>query len=135
MHTTQKIIIFVCLLITFSCVTNPPNSPDVPKTFEKVFINSNFAGAEIFVDDVSTGQFTPDTISVEVGSRVIKLVKENYTPSTRIIEVTQGTILSVDFVLSAAQTSKIVLLEDFANVSCDPCVVSNQILHSIEKYT
>ena len=83
MHTTQKIIIFVCLLITFSCVTNPPNSPDVPKTFEKVFINSNFAGAEIFVDDVSTGQFTPDTISVEVGSRVIKLVKENHRSNSR----------------------------------------------------
>lgn len=135
MHTSQKIIIFVCLLITISCVTNPPNSPDVLKTFEKVFISSNISGAEIFVDDMKTGKLTPDTISVEVGSRVIKLVKENFTPSTRIIEVTQGMILTVDFVLSAAQTSKIVLLEDFANVSCDPCVVSNQIIESVEHYT
>jgi outer membrane protein Omp28/PEGA domain-containing protein len=135
MHTTQKIIIFVCLLTTISCVTNPPNSPDVSKTFEKVFISSNITGAEIFVDDFNTGKLTPDTISVEVGSRVIKLVKDNFTPSIRTIEVTHGTILSVDFVLSAAQTSKIVLLEDFANVSCDPCVVSNRIIELIEHYT
>ena len=35
--------------------------------------------------------------------------------------------------LSAA--SKVVLLEDFANVSCNPCVLSNRIIESLSNYT
>jgi hypothetical protein len=121
--------------ILISCVTNPPNEPAEFKVFEKVFISANIDGAEIFVDDVSTGKVTPDTISVEVGERLIKLVKESFNPAVRSINVTKGANLSLDFVLNAVQVNKIVLIEDFANVSCDPCVVSNRILHSIEKYT
>jgi hypothetical protein len=136
MHTSQKIIIFVCLLTSISCVTNPPNSPDVQKTFQKVFVNSNIAGAEIFVDDVSTGQVTPDTISVEIGERIIKLVKENYGSTAKTVQVSQGTVLTVDIGFPTLERShKIVLLEDFANVSCDPCVVSNRIIESVEHNT
>ncbi len=31
--------------------------------------------------------------------------------------------------------NKVVLIEDFANVSCNPCVVSNRILESLTKYS
>jgi hypothetical protein len=37
---------------------------------------------------------------------------------------------SPDFSLA----DKVVLLEDFANVSCDPCVVSNRIIESLSNY-
>lgn len=128
-------LLLTALIVFTSCVTNPPNNPIEVKNFERVFITANIDGAEIFVDDISTGKVTPDTVSVEVGERVIKIVKENFDPSVKTISVVKGAKLSVEFILSAAQTNKIVLIEDFANVSCDPCVVSNQILHSIEKYT
>ena len=38
---------------------------------------------------------------------------------------------SPDFSLA----DKVVLLEDFANVSCDPCVISNRIIESLSSYT
>lgn len=50
---------------------------------------------------------------------------ENY-PTGKIIATTT---INFDQVLTEA--NKIVLLEDFANVSCNPCVVSNQIIESL----
>ncbi len=63
--------------------------------------------------------------------------KTNPPSSPEDIVPTGNVILNLRIVpapeFSAA--NKVVLLEDFANVSCDPCVVSNRIIESLSNYT
>jgi hypothetical protein len=57
----------------------------------------------------------------------------NPPTSPESISYPTGKILvtaNLNFTQSATSTNKIVLLEDFANVSCVPCVTSNQIIES-----
>lgn len=58
-------------------------------------------------------------------------------PSSPDIEPTGNVVLSIN--LNTTQNfnaaGKVVLIEDFANVSCDPCVKSNKIIESLTNYT
>ena len=53
-------------------------------------------------------------------------------PSVKTGEILLNISFNIDAGLNA---SKIVLLEDFANVSCAPCVISNKIIESLFKET
>lgn len=124
------------LLFTFlwlnGCKTNPPTNPPLSfKEYGQVYISCNVDSALIFIDNVSTGKYTPDTITSTVGVHIFKLEKENYKPEIQSIAVLKDSLISVVFTLKLSQAEKIVLLEDFANVSCAPCVTSNKILESI----
>ena len=99
----------------------------------KVFVTSNVQGAEIFIDDVTTERFTPDTVEASSGIRVIKLVKAGYITSEVDVDVIQDSTISINIDLQQTAVSKVVLLEDFANVSCIPCVTSNKITHSLSQ--
>ncbi|MGB5286959.1 MAG: PEGA domain-containing protein [Ignavibacteriaceae bacterium] len=103
----KQLTLFTALtLLIISCKTNPPTEPETPvSTFGKVIVNSNIAGSKIFLDGEFTGKLTPDTLTLGEGDYLIKVVKEEAT--------------------------KLVLIEDFANVSCIPCVQSNKILESL----
>ena len=99
------IIIFNTLLI-ISCETNPPTESEPPaQTNGKVFVNSNITDSKIYLNGEFTGKLTPDTLTLGEGNYTIKVSKE--------------------------ETQKLVLIEDFANVSCIPCVQSNKILESL----
>ena len=103
-----KLFSFFTLLVIIiaGCKTNPPTEPEPPiQTFGKVIVNSNITGSKIFLDGEFTGKLTPDTLTLSEGDYVIKVVKE--------------------------EVPKLVLIEDFANVSCIPCVQSNKILESL----
>jgi len=131
----MKKIIFLIIssfLIFYGCETNPPTEPTkLPEEFGKVFITANIDGANIFVDDVNTGKVTPDTVQATVGNHEIKLEKENFLPSVKNVDVKKDSVMMVAFTLQPATLQKIVLLEDFANVSCLPCVTSNKIIESL----
>ena len=43
--------------------------------------------------------------------------------------------LNVDNTTAVSAASKIVIIEDFANVSCNPCVISNKILENLTEVT
>jgi len=101
----------------------------------KLFINSNADGAQIFVDQVSTGKVTPDTIVVAPGLHQIKLQRAFYNSSITQTEVIKDSLISVFFVLQEIPPTNVVLIEDFANVSCVPCVISNKILESLTNVT
>jgi hypothetical protein len=69
---------------------------------------------------------------------IILLSSCNTNPPTSPEIVPTGNIvlkLKVDNTAPAASVSKVVLLEDFANVSCDPCVISNRIIEKLADYT
>ena len=60
------------------CETNPPNSWEETKNLGNVYISSNIDEAEIFVNDKTSGQFTPDTLYLEEGTYDISLKKDGY---------------------------------------------------------
>lgn len=96
--------IFTLLIV--SCNTKPPTESEPPvSTFAKIFVNANIDSSKIYLDGVFSGKYTPDTLTLNEGDYSIKVVKE--------------------------LVPKLVLIEDFANVSCIPCVQSNKILESL----
>jgi len=122
---------FLILIVVLSCETNPPtNWLDIDK-FGKVFISSNIS-AEILVDGELTGKTTPDTLELPVGQYEISLQKDGYFSTNEKLEVQDNSYQEVTIILSELGTQKIVLIEDFSNVSCTPCVTSNYILRSLK---
>lgn len=128
----MKNILYLIIILLFTrCETNPPSTPsEVQKDFGKMYINSNVSGARIFLNDVNTGRFSPDTISAEVGSHIVKLELDGFATTSQPVDVFKDSTVTVSFSLQEI-VNKLVLLEDFANVSCTPCVTSNKIIEQL----
>lgn len=109
--------------------------PDVVVEYGTLIVTSDISGAQIYIDNASTGKVTPDTLTVQAGIRTVRLEKEGYVPSTKQVTVIKNETITEQFTLTAAGTQKVVLLEDFANVSCVPCVTSNQIIERLAETT
>lgn len=123
---------FLFLLILFTrCETNPPTPPEemIPD-LGKIFVTANIDAAVIFLNNVNTGKVTPDTILAPVGLNTIRLEKTGYSSGSIQVSVIKDSVISIDITLQET-VSKIVLLEDFANVSCAPCVTSNKIIEQL----
>ncbi|APF20761.1 PEGA domain protein [Caldithrix abyssi DSM 13497] len=88
-------------------------------------IESDPAGAAIFVNDQNTGKVTPDTLIVEPGAHRITLVKNGFVVKDTLIASTEQEEVDVRLQLAIEQR---VLFESFANVSCVPCVAATQNL-------
>lgn len=128
----KSLFIILLTLIFAGCKTNPPTTPLIQlPDYGQIAITSNIDSAKIFVDNLNTGKFTPATLTVEVGNHLIRLEKDDYVPESKSIVVTKDSTFTLSFDLKLALAKKIVLIEDFANVSCSPCVSSNKILESI----
>ena len=70
----QLTIVILLSLIAISCETNPPTSPENPSPqLGKAFITANASDAEIWLDNVNTGQITPDTVETTVGTHTVTL--------------------------------------------------------------
>ena len=108
-------------------------SLDISLTQEsgKVFVTSNAAGAQIFIDFVNSGKVTPDTILTTPGIHQIGLQRAFYNSSIQQVEVIKDSLIILDMFLQEIPPSNVVLIEDFANVSCIPCVTSNKIIESL----
>jgi Outer membrane protein Omp28/PEGA domain len=129
-------LILFSMIFCYSCETNPPNEPEIIQVFGKVFVTSDVDRAEIYLDDIFTGKYTPDTVSTIIDEHKITLSKEGFTSKSIVIDVTHLTVQNVNINLKETGVKKIVLLEDFANVSCDPCVTSNAIIKKLRtKYS
>ncbi len=124
-------LIILATVVVFSCETNPPNVVEPTEEYGKVFVTSNIDSAEIFVDNITSGYFTPDTLELEIGSHNILLVKDGYSSSSEDIEIEKNSTKNIMITLVEQATQKVVIIEDFSNVSCGPCVVSNKILKSL----
>ncbi len=101
----------------------------------RIFINSNADGAQIFVDQVNSGKVTPDTIVAAPGIHQIELQRAFYNSSTQQVEVFKDSLVTLNMFLQEKIPGNVVLIEDFANVSCVPCVISNKILESLTNVT
>lgn len=127
----NKVYYILLLLLLVRCETNPPTKHDeIIPDLGKIYITTSINGASIFLNNVNTGKVTPDTIEATVGTHSLRLEKTGFVSVSTTIEVLKDSINIVDIVLHST-VSKIVLLEDFANVSCTPCVTSNKIIEQL----
>jgi len=101
----------------------------------KVYISANVDGAQIFIDLINSGKTTPDTIETTPGIHQIDLLRAFFRPSTQIIDVVKDSLTTSHFVLEEIPPSNVILIEDFANVSCIPCVTSNKIIETLTNDT
>ena len=101
----------------------------------RVYVTSNISGAAIFLDDEDTGKLTPDTIATNSGVHQIRLQRPFYHYLYKEVTVIRDSLITLNFDLEEESLQATVLLEDFANVSCIPCVTSNKIIESLTKYT
>lgn len=137
MHPIKSILkyhLIVGLILGLTgCKTNPP-SVDLtpPAEYGKVYIVSNVDSCLIFVDNLNTKKYTPAILTLAVGNHQIRLEKENYTSETKNVTIIKDSLILFNFTLKLLLADKITLIEDFANVSCGPCVISNRILESIK---
>ncbi|MBP1683171.1 MAG: hypothetical protein H6Q27_735, partial [Ignavibacteriaceae bacterium] len=69
---------------------------------------------------------------------ILLIVSCNTNPPTSPDVTPTGNVvltLKVDNTTIVSAASKVVIVEDFANVSCNPCVISNKILESLTEIT
>ena len=97
----------------------------------KIFVTSNATGAQIFVDQINSGKVTPDTILTLPGIHQIELQRAFFSSSSQQVEVFKDSLVNLEIVLQEIPSSNLILIEDFANVSCAPCVTSNKIIESL----
>ena len=93
-------------------------------------INSQPAGAEIFIDGQSTGHYAPDTLQLSPGIYTVRLKKNGFQPIEIEANVGNDQTTEIDTTLDIRQR---VVFESFGNVSCEPCVTSAENLEKFRK--
>ncbi|MCH7771329.1 MAG: PEGA domain-containing protein [Bacteroidetes bacterium] len=87
------LIPFAALVISSCDTTNDSVTPTEPGS---IFVTSNPAGAQIWLDGVNTSQVTPDTIkNVDEGVHNITLKLQEFSDTTFTISVTAGQMITV----------------------------------------
>lgn len=127
-------LLAVLALIFAGCETSPPVKVE-DDIFGGIAVSGSPQGAAIFVDGVNTGKTLPDTVTVKSGVRSLRIEKDGFISETRSVTVPGYAITEEVFNLSPVTEQKLVVLEDFANVSCVPCVTSNRIIQSLKSGT
>lgn len=120
---------FLMLMLLSACSTEPPNLLEQEGVrYGKIFVQSNTSGASIIINGNPTGKITPDTVTVPAGAVSLRLEKEGYLPSAATVTAIADSVIHVTLTMEAQTAQKVVLLEEFSNVSCVPCVATNRIL-------
>jgi len=90
-----------------------------------LYVNSEPPGAEIYVDDQSSGKTTPDTLQLAPGAHHIRIEKNGFTERKWAVDIAKDSLLELQETLTIFQR---MMFESFGNVSCVPCVQSAENL-------
>jgi len=86
---TYLFIIPFAVLLFVSCDTT--NEPSAPTALGGIYLTSNPAGAEIWLDGANTLKVTPDTVkNVEAGVHNVTLKLQEYQDTTFAVNVSEG---------------------------------------------
>lgn len=133
MHKLLPVILFA--FIYFGCKVNPAD-PVFTEEYGKIFISTDVSGAQIFINDIYMGKLTPDTVYIEAGTHKVSVVLEGYERIDDTVFIPAFSLVEKRYTFLSDVVNRVVLLEDFANVSCIPCVTSNQIIENLKnKYS
>jgi thiol-disulfide isomerase/thioredoxin len=132
LNKLKYLLVCIILAVISGCQTNPPvvNDSEI-KEYGKLFIRTtNVDSAQIFVDNVFTNKYTPDTVTISEGSHIIQLKKNGYSTYSYNISITANKTDSLSCTLELQQ-NRVVLIEEISNVSCIPCTATNKIMESL----
>ncbi|MBI5726846.1 MAG: PEGA domain-containing protein [Ignavibacteriales bacterium] len=110
------------------CKTTPPVEPPDSEKYQTTIITSDLDSSMIYLDDTSTGLYAPVTLMLTPGVHSITLKRTGFADITKPVIAIKGTIAEIAYVFP----TRTVLLEDFANVSCIPCVASNILVEKLK---
>ncbi len=130
LHTLQ-IILLSFLLLFYGCKKNNPVSV-VDESKGKIFVTANVSGAEIFLDNISTGKFTPDTITAFATGYVVKVRKESFFSEKKRVIFDRYKTKTVKFELQKNQLHKNVLLEYFPRNDTGNCINGNELISELK---
>lgn len=131
MKSIKVLVVFVITMVILQgCKTSPPVEVE-SETTGRVAVSGSPDNAAIFVDDVMSGYFLPDTLTLKTGTHSIRVEKDGYISEAKNVIVSKNSFSEEMFNLAPVTEKKLVLLEDFANVSCVPCVQSNLVIRSL----
>jgi len=85
-------IMTLCLIFIVSCSDEKPTEP-IDQSYGYIYIVTQPDSSEIFVNDISTLQYSPDTIKVSVGNKRILLKKNGYRDTTISVTVVKDEYL------------------------------------------
>lgn len=126
------LLVFACCALTAlmwtGCKTTPPVEPPDSEKYQTTIVTSDLDSSKIFLDDASTGLYAPDTLMLTPGAHSITLKRTRFEDITKPVVAVKGTVAEIAYVFP----TRAVLLEDFANVSCDPCVASNILVEKLK---
>lgn len=100
-------------------------------------VTSTPAGARVVLDGADTGQLTPATLTgLAWGEHEVRVALAGYaaTPESLLVTIAADATAHADFALApiALPATKLVLLEGFSNVNCEPgCRLLNALLHDL----
>jgi len=98
------IIPFLALLIVSCDTTNEPAAPTLQGS---IYLTSNPAGAEIWLDGVSTSKITPDTVkNIDEGVHNVTLKLQEYRDTTLAVSVSGGQTSIVTNVVLVSSITK-----------------------------
>jgi len=103
MRPLPFIIAVFLLLFNAGCDEDSPTNSNIQPGSGLIFVDSNPPGAEIFLQNTSTGKFTPDNIkNLAPDSYDVRLKLNEFTDSSLVANVKAGlqTTVYVDFTLS-----------------------------------
>jgi len=128
----RLLFILPLLVLLSGCKTTPPNDVNGEAEYMKIYIKANIDSVLIYINNQFTGKYTPDTVVVKTRVNLIKLEKDGYSVLNQSVNVTKGGSTTFSFQLVPSGLSKNVLMENFSNVSCSPCVVTNAIIKNLQ---
>ncbi len=123
------LICLVTILSLQSCEINKPETPIVNEG--KVFVTSNVDKAEIFLNEVTTGKFTPDTITAFATGYTIKLRKTKYFSGEERVIFKRGEVLTLNIELRENNLKRNIIFETFSNIGCEECVIIDSTIEQI----
>ncbi len=116
------------LLIFVSCKTNPPDIVSPNNSKGTLSIVSDVLSSEVYINNDFAG-YANLTVQLNPDNYNIYLKKDTLYSDTQSVTVIADSTINLFFAFRQKQS---VLLEDFANVSCDPCVESSRILDELK---
>jgi len=118
----------------FLCETHPPTvSDNSQKGYGQVNVSCNVDSAEIYIDSLNTGKYTPYTFELEEGNYLFECKKVNCQTFSQTVFVYADSTIELSCELESFAQSRIILLEEFSNVSCTPCVAMNHLIDTLKK--
>jgi hypothetical protein len=126
-------IFLAAIVVACSCgQEDPPLEP----VMGRLAVLSAPPGASVEIDGRPWAVVTPDTIEVVVGTHdvSVSLAGHGSSPASVEVDVTTGDLATAEFCLSRSEASgRIVLLEHFSNIDCEPCGPAEIVLHEFQE--